>query len=191
MAAPATPEEKVSALAARFTTAGFGHAFGGDVALAALTQTRPVSRIDLHLFAAPPEAPAVLARLAVLGLPLDRASAIDRIAVRGALEVRWAGTPLGLRFGLDGLHALARPRVRRVPFAERFVYVLSAEDVALEMALAAGAGQGAAFASLSAALFTELDHAYLRRALALLDPSGPLPELERWLATGPREMARP
>ena len=189
MEPPATSPEKVSALAGRFTTAGFGHAFGGEVALAALARPREVSRIDLHVFSPPREAPAVLARLAVLGLALDRASAAERIAVRGVLELAWAGTPLSLRFGTDGLHALARPRVRRVPFADRFVYVLSAEDVVLEHALAARGGPAPELFAVAAALGADLDATYLRRALAQLDAPGALPDLERLLAAGTSKAA--
>lgn len=190
MAPPSTPARKVSALAARFTTAGIAHAFGGDVAVGALAQARAIARIDLHVFTPPREAAAVLARLAVLGLAADRAGATDRIAVRGALELDFAGTPLQLRFGVDGLHALAQPRLRRVPFAERYVYVLSAEDVLLEAALAEGRAGGPTPSALAAALGPGLDLAYLRRAIPELGGRGPLQELAA-LLSGPSLEALP
>ncbi len=190
MPPPATPAQKVSALSARFTTAGFAHAFGGDVAVEALVQRWPIVRIDLHVFAPPREAAAVLARLAVLGLAADRAAATDRIAVRGGLELDFAGTPLQLRFGVDGLHALAQPRLRRVPFAERYVSVLSAEDLLLEAALAERPAGGPTPSALAAALGPDLDRAYLRRAIAALGGAGPLQDLAT-LLSGPVAEAPP
>jgi hypothetical protein len=189
MQPPSTPAAKVSALAARFTTAGYPHAFGGDVALAAHAGCSDAARIDLHVFVAPRESPAILARLAVLGLAIDRAAAIERIAVRGALDLDWAATPLSLRFGVDGLHALARPRVRRIPFADRFIVVLSPEDVLLERALAARRLASPRVEVSAEAFRGDLDVAYLRRSLAALDSAPPVPEIERLLAARAADLA--
>lgn len=182
MAPPASVADRVAALAARFTTAGYPHAFGGEVALAAHAGARPLTGVVLHVFAPSREAAAVLARLAVLGLEVDRSDAADRIAVHGLAALAWGGTPLAIHFGTDGLHALARPRVRRVPFGDRYLYVLSAEDLVLEQVLADAGGGTARSAEIAAALGPDLDAAYLRFALASLGAGEAPPALERWLA---------
>jgi hypothetical protein len=175
----ATPAEKVTALAARFTTGGFAHAFGGAVALSAHAGPCALPRIDLHVFSAPRDADAVLARLAVLGLDMDRAEMRQRVAIRGHVELAWGPTPLGVSFGLDGLHALARPRVRRVPFDTRWIYVLSAEDLVLASALASPGGGRAELEGLVAALGGDLALDYVRRSLVQLGAHAPIPALER------------
>jgi hypothetical protein len=180
MAPLTSPAEKVTLLASRFTTAGYAHAFGGQVALAAHAGARALDRIDLHVFAEPREAEAVLARLAAVGVALERTEAKERIAVRGQAELAWDGTPLGLRFGTDGLHGLARPRVRRVPFAERWIYVLSAEDLLLASSLSA-AGDGE-LSEIVAALGRELDAGYVRAAVSQLGVDPAATGLDRLLA---------
>jgi hypothetical protein len=202
----AAPAEKIAALAARFTTAGFAHAFGGAVALSAHggaaalpahtgavavatrtgtvafsahTRPCPLPGIDLHVFSAPRDADAVLARLAVLGLDMDRAELRQRVAIRGRVELDWGPTPLRVNFGVDGLHALARPRVRRVPFETRWIYVLSAEDLVLASALASPGGGRAELEALVAALGGDLALDYVRRSLVQLGAHGPISALER------------
>lgn len=166
--------DKVSALALRFTTAGIPHAFGGEVAWAAHVRPQPPSRIDLHVFLPVREAPAVLARLAVLGLAMPRAEIETQLVRTRCAEWRWGPTPLALRFGVDGLHALAQPRIRRVPFGERFVYVLSAEDLVLAAALRPS---GVPLHDLVSGVGCELDLRYVARSLDALGASGPPPEL--------------
>lgn len=175
--------EKVTALAARFTTAGLPHAFGGALALAAHTGPRPVARIQLHFFVEPREAEPVLARLAVLGVAMERGEVLERIAIRRRVELGWGATPVVLDFGTDGLHELARPRVRRVPFDSRWIYVLSAEDLVLASALSEASDAREELGELLTAAGLELDLDYLRQGLRQLGPAHPPAALERLLAT--------
>jgi hypothetical protein len=171
MHASASPTEQVAALAGRFTTAGFPHAFGGAVALCAHLRGQALDRIDLHVFLAPREAEAVLVRLAVLGVAMDRAEVLKSASIRGRVELAFGATPLALVFGVDDLHRLAQPRVRRVPFAERWIYVLSAEDLVLAKALAEPGAAAAQLEKLVDAFGADLDLAYLRQAFAQLGVS--------------------
>jgi hypothetical protein len=164
MDAGPTVQQKVGRLASRFARADIPHAFGGEVALAAHGGPRPFSRIDLHVFLAPREADAVLARLAVLGIAVRRREALARIASRRRIDVVWGETPLMLAFGLDGLHGLVSRRLRRVPLGERWVQVLSVEDLVLASRLALPRLPAAAVDAMVAAAGEELDRAYLVRA---------------------------
>lgn len=164
MHAVATALERVEALASRFTRADIPHAFGGEVALCAHGGLRSFSRIDLHVFQAPRDAEAVLARLAVLGIAVRRREVLARIAFRHRIDLVWGETPLMLAFGLDGLHGLAKRRARRVPLGRRWIQVLSAEDLVLASWLALPRLPAAEVDALVAAAGEELDRAYLVRA---------------------------
>ncbi len=174
--------DKVGALASRFARADIPHAFGGEVALAAHGGPRSFWRIDLHVFLPPGDADAVLARLAVLGIAVRRREALSRIASRRRIDVLWGETPLMLAFGLDGLHALAPRRLRRVPLGERWIQVLSAEDLVLASWLALPRLPAAAVDAMVAAAGDELDRAYLVRAsealgLGCADPGATIQRL--------------
>jgi len=175
-------EDKVSALAARFHTGGLPHAFGGEVALASQAPQAPAGSIDLHVFLPGTEAPAVLARLAVLGIDLRRQDAAHEIRRSRRVRWQWGPTQLALRFGCDGFHELARARVRRVPWAGRFICVLSAEDLLVEAALQPGRTDLEGLADRIAAAWPELDRAYVEDGLRRLGAEAPPPALLRLLA---------
>jgi hypothetical protein len=108
--------------------AAIPHAFGGALALAYYAEPRATIDIDLNLFVASSEYPAVAAVLTSLGATPDDESG-ERVRRDGQARVMWDATPLDLFFAYDAFHRAAARAVRSVPFAEVDIPILAVEHL--------------------------------------------------------------
>jgi len=123
---PALPE-KVSALDRQLTEAHIPHAFGGALALAYYAEPRTTIDIDLNIFVAPTEHSPVATAFSKLGVD---AKTDRRVLERdGQCRIWWGRTPLDLFYAYDELHAAMAKAVRRVPFADGRIPILSPEHL--------------------------------------------------------------
>lgn len=109
-------------------------ALGGALALAYATEEpRGTRDIDVNVFVAASEAATVFA-----ALPLGVVhSAADVKAAQRDEQVRlmWDDTPIDLFFAAEPFHLEVQDRCRVVPFADRLIRVLCAEDLAVFKAM--------------------------------------------------------
>lgn len=126
MSEPSLPE-KIVAIHRRLAGAKMGHAFGGALALAYYAEPRATIDIDLNLFVAPSDYPAVESALAELGVG-DGADP-QLVQRDGQCRVRWGSTPIDLFFAYDELHEAMRRGIRREPFGETTIPVLAPEHL--------------------------------------------------------------
>jgi hypothetical protein len=126
MAEPSLPE-KVSAVHAACVAEGFGHAFGGALALAYYAEPRATIDIDLNVFIAAERHGQVARVLAPLGV----APVVDDVAVLrdGQCRWHWGRTPLDLFFAYDPFHDVMRAATRTVPFAQATIPILAPEHL--------------------------------------------------------------
>ncbi len=125
-----TLAEKLLAIHAELSAAGFEHAFGGAIALAYWTQDpRGTSDIDVNIFV-----PADAAEAALEALPNGIAHGdADLAAIRDAGQVRlwWEETPVDLFFDYERLHEEAARNRREVPFAGERIPILGPVELAV------------------------------------------------------------
>jgi hypothetical protein len=109
-------------------------ALGGALALAYATEEPRATRdIDVNVFVPAADAARVFEALpaGVAHDGADLAAAVTDEQVR----LWWDDTPLDLFFSADAFHAEVAGRCREVPFADRRVRVLCAEDLAVFKAM--------------------------------------------------------
>ncbi len=126
MIAPSLPD-KVVAIHRRLAETKIPHAFGGALALAYYAEPRATIDIDVNLFVAPSSYSDIERSLGELGV----ADAADPAAVErdGQCRLRWGDTPVDLFFAYDALHEAMRRAIRRQPFGEATIPVLSPEHL--------------------------------------------------------------
>jgi nucleotidyltransferase AbiEii toxin of type IV toxin-antitoxin system len=122
-----TLPEKVVAIHERLTRAKTAHAFGGALALAYYAEPRATIDIDLNLFVSPTSYASVEKNLAELGV----SDGGDPVAVErdGQCRLRWEDTPVDLFFAYDDLHDAMRRAIRKEPFGETTIPILSPEHL--------------------------------------------------------------
>jgi len=103
------------------------HAFGGALALAYHAEPRATVDIDLNVFVPSGRAGEALEPLRELGVDTEGAAAA--IGRDGQARVMWQETPVDLFFAYDRFHDAAQKTVRRVPFGDAFIAVLSPEHL--------------------------------------------------------------
>jgi hypothetical protein len=174
--------EKLLALDAALTRAGFAHAFGGAIALAYCTQEpRGTRDLDVNVFARPSRAGEILRAL-------PREVSVDDADIRtarreGQVRVWWADTPIDLFLDVHRFHRRAAEGVRTVPFSGREIPVLGCTALVLFKALfdrtrdwadiEAVADAGAANLDEASAWVAQVlgaDHAITRRLVSLAQP---------------------
>ena len=109
--------------------AGVGHAFGGALALAYYAEPRATIDIDLNVFVDPERMAEALGPLSELGVRTDDPELLGLIATQGQARVMWDATPIDLSFAYDAIHDAMSARVRRVPFGEGRITILSPEHL--------------------------------------------------------------
>ena len=126
MNGPSLPE-KIVAIHERFARAKVPHAFGGALALAYYAEPRATIDIDVNVFLAPSDYPAVRQTLASLGVD----DGVDPEVVRrdGQCRLQWGDTPIDLFFANVALHEAMRATIRREPFGEATIPVLAPEHL--------------------------------------------------------------
>ena len=104
------------------------HAFGGAIALAYYAEPRATIDIDLNVFVPVDRFDEAAEPLRALGVDVnDEATAL--VARDGQARVWWGDTPVDLFFAYDAFHDAAARAVRRVPFAEGEIPILSPEHL--------------------------------------------------------------
>jgi hypothetical protein len=126
MSEPSLPE-KVVAIHRRLTQAKVAHAFGGALALAYYAEPRATIDIDINLFVSPSSYPDIERELAEIGVGDSADPAV--VERDGQCRLRWADTPVDLFFAYDDLHEEMRRAIRREPFGETTIPVLSPEHL--------------------------------------------------------------
>lgn len=121
--------DKVAEIDAAMAGGGIPHAFGGALALAYYAEPRSTLYIDVNVFLEPTEVSRVELALEPLGVqvPGDR-SQLERDAQTRWL---WETTPIDLFFVNDPIHEAMRKAIRRVPFGDRRIPILSPEHLLL------------------------------------------------------------
>jgi hypothetical protein len=128
---PSLPE-KVVAIHERLGDARIAHAFGGALALAYYAEPRATVDVDVNVFVAPSEHPAVARALASLGVAADAGLTAER---DGQCRWSWGRTPIDLFFAYDELHEAMRAAARTVPFGATTITVLAPEHLVVCKAL--------------------------------------------------------
>lgn len=125
-----TLAEKVLLLDAALTDADLPHAFGGALALAFhVSEPRGTRDIDINVFV-----PAAQARATFERLPGEvqwSAHDIEEVERDGQVRVFWDDTPLDFFFVTHPFHNNAAAHIEHVPFADREIPVLAADDLAV------------------------------------------------------------
>lgn len=128
-AAPGLPE-KMLMLHRHLGEAGFGHAFGGALALAWCThQARGTIDLDVNVFVGPERADELLDSLppGIVAGPQDR-----KLLMReGQVRLWWGTTPVDVFLDTTEFHTGVAARVRWEPFAGVELPFLSCDDLAV------------------------------------------------------------
>jgi hypothetical protein len=126
MSEPSLPE-KIVAIHEQLARAKMPHAFGGALALAYYAEPRATIDIDVNVFVAPSDYPAVEQTLASLGVGDD----VDPEVVQrdGQCRLHWGDTPIDLFFAYDKLHEAMRRMIRKEPFGDTTIPVLAPEHL--------------------------------------------------------------
>ena len=118
--------ERIIAIHAALATVP--HAFGGALALAYYAEPRATIDIDLNVFLPVERYDDVAAPLRTLGVNMDDEAAA-LVARDGQARVWWDETPVDLFFAYDAFHDAAARALRRVPFADGEIPILSPEHL--------------------------------------------------------------
>ena len=176
----ATPrDEKVALLARGLEAADVPHAFGGDLALGYYALPEAVVAPELLVFEPAARMGQALTALAKLGLGAERERELAQLRESGSTRLAWGRIAVEVYCAWDAWHEDCRRRIRRVPFGEDAIWILSAEDLTVTATLAGLVGQDARLppVELERLLFGRvgsLDLAYVRDWLdRILDPADP------------------
>ncbi|MGH2670449.1 MAG: hypothetical protein ACRDH5_15270, partial [bacterium] len=97
-------------------------------ALAYYAQPRATADIDLNVFVPDTDAARAVGPLRRIGVTAGE-DVLVRAKVDGQVRLSWGETPVDLFFSYDAFHDAAERAVRRVPFAEHTIPILSAEHL--------------------------------------------------------------
>ncbi len=122
-------DEKIVLIARALLTADIPHAFGGALALAYYAEPRSTIDVDVNVFAAPDLAESTFAVLEALGADVDPDVHLPAVTRHGQVRVGWGRTPIDLFFAYDPFHEACRDAVRRVPFGDTTIPILSPEHL--------------------------------------------------------------
>ncbi len=126
MSEPTLPD-KVVALDRALAGAKIDHAFGGALALAYYAEPRATVDVDINVFVAPEEHDEVFAAIGPLGV--ERPDDEERLVRDGQSRWRWGRNPVDLFFANDPIHAAMKRDVRKVPFGDQRIPILSPEHL--------------------------------------------------------------
>jgi len=122
-------DEKIVLIDQALDGASISHAFGGALALAYYAEPRATIDVDVNVFVSPSRAGKTLDTLTALGATVDRPAALAAAKRDGQARIPWDRTPIDLFFAYDPFHTACRKRVRRVPFGETTIPILSPEHL--------------------------------------------------------------
>lgn len=121
--------DKVTAIDHALTAGGIEHAFGGALALAYYAEPRATIDVDVNVFVDPAEHQRVFDALSPLGV--ERPADDHQLEREGQSRWRWGRNPVDLFFSNDSIHEAMRKAVRRVPFGDAEIPILSPEHLAI------------------------------------------------------------
>lgn len=124
---PSLPD-KVIAIHESLAAAKIPHALGGTLAQAYYAEPHVTADIVLNVFVPSERWRDVIAVLTRLGVDVRRVDENDLLR-ESRCRVRWGDIPVDLFFAYDPFHEEMRKKVRRVPFAETTVPILSPEHL--------------------------------------------------------------
>lgn len=182
---PDLPSQKVLALGHALEQHGIPYAFGGAIALFYYRDPRSTIDIDVNVFLPPERQADVVDVLATL-YAVDAAQVASQVRAAGQARSAWDATYVDLFFSDTEFHDVMARRVRRQPFLDGEINILSAEDLLVCKLLFDRAKDWVDVDAVVKALGGELDRSYVEAALALfVEPSDA--RFERWRATLPDE----
>ena len=117
--------DKVVALHAALDEADIPHAIGGALALAYYAEPRATVDVDINVFVAVEEHPAVTAALRPLGVT-GHTSNLER---DGQVRLHWGNNPVDLFFSYDPFHDRMREWASVVPFGAAQLPILAPEHL--------------------------------------------------------------
>jgi hypothetical protein len=126
MPEPSLPS-KLIAVDEALDAAGIAHAFGGALALAYYGEPRATADVDVNVFCSVDDYPAVAAALSPIGV--DSVTDLAKLTKSGQCRLLWGRTPIDLFFAYDRLHDEMERDLRRVPFADVKIPILSPEHL--------------------------------------------------------------
>lgn len=126
MSEPSLPD-KVAALDRALGQAKIDHAFGGALALAYYAEPRATVDVDINVFVPPEEHENVFSAIRPLGIV--RPEDADRLLRDGQSRWRWGRNPVDLFFANDPIHTAMKKAVRKVPFGDVRIPILSPEHL--------------------------------------------------------------
>ncbi len=125
---PSLPN-KVLAIHRALVEAKVSHAIGGALALAYYAEPRTTVDVDVNVFVPTERWPDVRDALAPLGVKVDLDE--DELDRDGQVRLWWGRNPVDLFFSYDAFHDEMRKAIRKVPFAEETIPILSPEHLAI------------------------------------------------------------
>jgi hypothetical protein len=128
---PSLPD-KVLAIDRALTDAGIDHAIGGAIAFAYYGEPRMTLDIDVNVFVPTDHWTQIAHALKPLGIDTE----VDDKALSRDKEVKvpWDQNPVHLFFSHDELHEAMPAAVRRVPFADSTIPIVSPEHLIIRKA---------------------------------------------------------
>ncbi|MBJ7354210.1 MAG: hypothetical protein JHC98_05240 [Thermoleophilaceae bacterium] len=126
MQEPSLPN-KLIAVDEALDAAGIAHAFGGALALAYYAEPRSTTDLDVNVFCSVDDYPAVASALSAIGV--DSVTDLEKLTESGQCRLLWGRTPIDLFFAYDRLHDEMARDLRRVPFGEAKIPILSPEHL--------------------------------------------------------------
>lgn len=121
--------EKVVAIHRQLDIAKVPHAIGGALALAYYAEPRATVDIDVNVFVPTDRWPQVREALAPLGVDVTVDLAV--LERDGQVRLWWGRNAVDLFFSNDDFHGEMQRGVRRVPFAQATLSILSPEHLAV------------------------------------------------------------
>lgn len=160
------PSEKVLALRDALERAEIPYAFGGAIALFYYRDPRSTIDIDVNVFL-PPERQADVVEVLADLYPVDAERVAADVAATGQARSAWDATYVDLFFADTEFHDVMARRVRREPFLDSEINVLSAEDLLVCKLLFDRAKDWVDVEAVVATMGERLDRAYVESALEL------------------------
>lgn len=160
------PSEKLVALRDALEHHQIPYAFGGAIALFYYRDPRSTTDIDINIFLPPTRQSEVVAVLETL-YPLDAAQVKTAVEATGQARSAWDATYVDLFFADTEFHVAMSRRIRRQPFLDTEINVLSAEDLLVCKVLFDRPKDWLDIQAVVSAQGADLDGAYVDSALEL------------------------
>lgn len=126
MREPSLPD-KLIAIDGALNSASVPHAFGGAIALAYYAEPRATIDIDVNVFCGVDDFAEVASALSAVGV--DAMTDADKLARSGQCRLLCGRSPVDVFFSYDRFHDEMKRDIRRVPFADTMIPILSPDHL--------------------------------------------------------------